>query len=295
MVLTSVHCEIQEDDVKLGLSTYCTDYSIGPAELAAAAEERGFESLWFPDHTHVPVDLVSNHPDGEMPKAYYHGLDPIVSMAAAAAATTRLRVGTSVCLLIERDTIITAKEIASIDHLSGGRVEFGIGAGWNREEMANHGTVFETRFTKMREQVEALRAIWTTEEAEYHGTIVDFARIYSWPKPVQQPLPILVGGTAPKTLDRVVRYGDGWIPPLNWFTDLSLLTERLAELERKCADAGRPALPVTLMGVRGRAELLRELAEAGVERAVISLPAAPAEEILPRLDHYGPLLGHAAG
>jgi probable F420-dependent oxidoreductase len=294
MVLHLVRRYSEADVVKLGLSTYCTDYSISPAALAAAAEERGFESLWFPDHTHVPVDLVSNHPDGEMPEAYYHGLDPIVSMAAAAAATTRLRVGTSVCLLIQRDTIITAKEIASIDHMSGGRVEFGIGAGWNREEMGNHGTVFETRFTKMREQVAALRAIWTMKEAEFHGTIVDFDPIYSWPKPVQQPLPILVGGTGPKTLDRVVRYGDGWIPPLNWFSDPSMVTERIAELGRKCADAGRPALPVTLMGVRGRAELLDELAEAGVDRAVISLPAATADEILPRLDHYLPLLDHAA-
>lgn len=281
--------------MKLGVSTYCTDYSMGPAELATAVEQRGFESLWFPDHTHVPVDLASHHPDGETPKAYYHGIDPMVGMAAAAAVTNRIRIGTSVCLLIERDTIITAKEIASIDHLSGGRVEFGIGAGWNREEMANHGTTFETRFTKMREQVEALRAIWTHEKAEYHGEIVDFEPIYSWPKPVQRPLPVLVGGTGPTTFDRVVRYGDGWIPPLNWFDDRSVLTQRLAELERRCAEAGRPRLPVTLMGVRGRADLLTELAEAGIDRAVISLPAATSEEILPRLDHYLPLLDYAAG
>lgn len=281
--------------MKLGLATYCTDRSIGPDELAAAAEARGFESLWFPDHTHVPVHLESGHPDGEVPQAYYRGFDPLVAMAAAAAVTDRIRIGTAVCLLIERDTLITAKEIASIDHLSGGRVEFGVGAGWNAEEMAHHGVDFRTRFTKLREQVEALRRIWTDDIAEYHGKIVDFDPVYSWPKPIQQPLPVLVGGTGPTTFDRVVAYGDGWIPPLNWFADRSIVRDRITDLERRCAEANRPRLPVTLMGVRGRADLLKELADAGVDRAVISLPAAPADEILPRLDHYLPLLEFTTG
>lgn len=274
--------------MKLGLATFTTDYSMPPDALAVAAEERGFESLFFPDHTHVPVVQASEFPDGgEVPLAYKHGIDPMVAMAAAATATSRIRLGTGVCLVVERDPIILAKQVASIDHLSGGRVELGIGAGWSAEEMGNHGTEFATRYTLMRERVEAMREIWTKDEAEYHGKLVDFDRIWSWPKPVQQPLPVLMGGKGPKTLQRAVEYADGWIPPIAWIDDLAA---SITELQRLAAEHGRDPLPVTVMGVKGREELLRQLEEIGVTRAVISLPVAGPDEILPRLDHYARLL-----
>jgi probable F420-dependent oxidoreductase len=245
----------------------------------------------------MPVTGQEDYPSGgDVAWIYRSFYDPFTTLGAAAAVTERLLLGTSVILLPQRDAILTAKEVATVDVISGGRAVLGVGAGWNREEMGNHGTVFRTRFTKMREQVEALREIWTKDAAEYHGTIVDFDPIHSWPKPVQQPLPVLIGGTGPKTLDRVVAYGDGWIPPLNWFDgDPAKVAEKIAELAGKCAEAGRPNLPVTVMGVRGKADLLMRLADMGVDRAVISLPAAGADEILPRLDHYLPLLTHTRG
>jgi probable F420-dependent oxidoreductase len=260
-----------------------------PAALALAAEERGFESVFFPDHTHVPVKLTSAFPDGgEVPIAYKHGIDPLVAMAAAAAVTSRIRLGTGVCLVVQRDPIILAKQVASIDHCSNGRVELGVGAGWSAEEMANHGTDFSTRWMLLRERVEAMREIWTKDEAEYDGTLVSFGPIWCWPKPKQRPAPpVLIGGSGPKTLERVVRYGDGWIPPLAWVGDLA---ERIATLRRLAAEAGRGPLPVTVMGVKGRPELIRELEGIGVSRVVISLPAAGPDEILPRLDHYARLL-----
>jgi probable F420-dependent oxidoreductase len=275
--------------LKIGLSTFPTDYSMTPAALALAAEERGFESVFFPDHTHVPVKLTSPFPDGgEVPIAYKHGIDPLVAMAAAAAVTSRIRLGTAVCLVVQRDPIILAKQVASIDHFSNGRVELGVGAGWSAEEMANHGTEFSTRWTLLRERVEAMREIWTKEEAEYSGSLVSFGPIWCWPKPKQRPAPpVLIGGSGPKTLERVVRYGDGWIPPLAWVGDLA---ERIATLRRLTAEAGRGPLPVTVMGVKGRPELIRELEGIGVSRVVISLPAAGRDEILPRLDHYTRLL-----
>lgn len=275
--------------LKIGLSTFPTDDSMPPAALALAAEERGFESVFFPDHTHVPVKLTSAFPDGgEVPIAYKHGIDPLVAMAAAAAVTNRIRLGTAVCLVVQRDPIILAKQVASIDHCSNGRVELGVGAGWSAEEMANHGTDFSTRWTLLRERVEAMREIWTKDEAEYDGSLVSFGPIWCWPKPKQRPAPpVLIGGSGPKTLERVVRYGDGWIPPLAWVGDL---TERIATLRRLAAEAGRGPLPVTVMGVKGRPELIRELEGIGVSRVVISLPVAGRDEILPRLDHYARLL-----
>lgn len=275
--------------LKIGLSTFPTDYSMSPTALARAAEERGFESLFFPDHTHVPVELKSPFPDGgEVPLAYKHGIDPLVAMAAAAAVTTQIRLGTAVCLVVQRDPIILAKQVASIDHCSNGRVELGIGAGWCAEEMANHGTDFATRWTLLRERVEAMREIWTKDKAEFHGDLVSFDQIWCWPKPKQQPAPpILIGGAGPKTLERVVSYGDGWIPPLAWVDDLA---ERIATLQRLAAEAGRCPLPVTVMGVKGRPELIRQLEDIGAYRVVISLPAAGPQEILRRLDHYARLL-----
>src|SRR5438067_6153049 len=197
-----------------GLSMFATDYSIAPAELGRAAEQHGFESLFFPEHTHIPTSRLSPWPGGaELPRDYYHSLDPFVALGAVAGVTRSLKLGFGVCLVIERDPIVLAKEVASLDHLSGGRVLFGIGGGWNREEMADHGTDFSTRWRVLRERILAMKEIWTKVEAEYHGQCVSCDPLWSWPKPIQKPHPpILVGGNGPRTLQRVLEYGDGWMP-----------------------------------------------------------------------------------
>ncbi|MEC8136510.1 MAG: LLM class F420-dependent oxidoreductase, partial [Pseudomonadota bacterium] len=201
--------------MQFGVTMFVTDYSIGAAEFAVAVEERGFDALFVPDHTHIPAARTSPFAGGDLPPDYIHNLDMFATLTAAAAVTTRIRLGTGICLIVERDPIITAKQIASLDHLSGGRVDFGIGGGWNREEMENHGTPWHRRWKLVRERIEAMKAIWAAEEASYEGEFVNFERIWSWPKPVQKPHPpIYVGGDAPGTFKRVLRYGDGWIPSL---------------------------------------------------------------------------------
>jgi probable F420-dependent oxidoreductase len=269
--------------MKLGLTIFPTDYSIGPVELARLAEERGFESLFFPEHTHIPASRRTPYPaGGELPREYSHLLDPFLALAAAASVTERLLLGTGICLIIERDPITTAKEVASLDRLSGGRFLFGIGAGWNREEMANHGTDPDTRFGLMRERVEAMKAIWTQDEAEYHGRHVDFDPIWSWPKPVQQPHPpIVVGGNGPKVLDRVVAYGDEWMPNRVKAEDF---VGRLEELRRKASEAGRDPIPVTVYGASRKPEVLEEWAAHGVTRGVYWLPPGDAGEVERALD-----------
>src|SRR4051812_32119250 len=197
-----------------GASMFFTDYSMSAAELAQALEARGFESIWAPEHSHIPTSRRSPYPGGgELPKAYYDVMDPFVTLTAAAMATKTLKVGTGVCLVNQRDAIQTAKLVASIDQISGGRFLFGIGNGWNQDEMENHGTVFATRHKLVRERVEAMKAIWTQTKAEYHGEFVNFDPMMTWPKPVQKPHPpILVGGAFPYAARRAVRYGDGWFP-----------------------------------------------------------------------------------
>src|SRR6202140_947234 len=196
-----------------GAAMFFTDYSMTAAELGRALEERGFESVWAPEHSHIPsTRLTPPAGGGELGKQYYDVMDPFVTLTAAAMATKTLKVGTGVCLVIQRDTIQTAKLAASIDQVSGGRFLFGIGGGWNQDEMEDHGTVFATRFKRMREQVEAMREIWTKTKPEYHGEIVDFPPMMAWPKPVQNPLPVIVGGAFPHAARRAVRYGDGWAP-----------------------------------------------------------------------------------
>src|SRR3954451_11502997 len=190
-------------ELQFGLAMFPADYAIQPVELGRLAEERGFESLWFPEHTHIPVSRETPYPaGGDLPPEYWHTHDPFVALAAVAATTERLRVGPGICLIVERDPITTAKEVASLDRISNGRFLFGIGAGWNREEMANHGTDPDRRFGLMRERVEAMKAIWTQGEASYHGEQVRFDRIWSWPKPAQHPHPpVLIGGNGPRVLD----------------------------------------------------------------------------------------------
>jgi probable F420-dependent oxidoreductase len=271
--------------VDFGLTIFPTDYSIGPAELGRAAEDAGFEALLFAEHTHIPASLESQRPHGgELPRRYWHTLDPFVALAAVATVTERLRVGTGICLVVERDPITTAKEVASVDLLSNGRFEFGVGAGWNREEMRNHGTDPSTRFSLMRERIEAMKAIWTQEEASYEGRHVSFERIWSWPKPVQQPHPpILVGGTGPKALDRVLGYGDVWMP--NRVAEPADLKPRIAELRER---AGRH-FPVTYFGADPTDEFVSALADAGVDRALLQLPDAGADEVLPLVERYAEL------
>jgi probable F420-dependent oxidoreductase len=271
----------------LGLAHFATDYGMQPADIGRSAEELGFESLFFPEHTHIPVSRDTPYPGGgELPREYRHTIDPFVGLAAAAAVTERLKVGTGVCLIIERDPIVTANEVATLDHLSAGRFLFGVGAGWNIEEMRNHGTDPDTRFRRMRESVEAMKAIWTEDEAEYHGRIIDFGPIWSWPKPVQKPHPpVLVGGLGEKVYDRVVAYGDEWIP--NRVKSPEELGERIAELQRRAEAAGRERIPVTVFGAKAEVRLLERLKAVGVTRALFYLQAGEAGEVERHLEELG--------
>jgi probable F420-dependent oxidoreductase len=203
------------DDMEIGASIFFTEYSIAPSELALALEQRGFDSLWVAEHSHMPVTRRFTHPLGEaaLTKEYFDVMDPFVTLSVAAAVTTRLKLATAICLVIQRDTIQTAKLVASLDQVSKGRFLFGIGCGWNAEEMENHGTAYESRTLKMREQIEAMQQIWTADTAEYHGQIVDFPPIQTWPKPVQKPHPpVIVGGAFRFAARREIRYGDGILP-----------------------------------------------------------------------------------
>jgi probable F420-dependent oxidoreductase len=276
--------------VKLGVCIFLTDYAIDAASLGRAVEERGFESLFLTEHTHIPSSRLTPFPGGgELPRQYAHSLDPFVALGAVAAVTTKLRLGTGICLVIQRDPITLAKEVASLDHLSGGRVDLGIGGGWNREEIENHGTPFERRWTILRERVEAMKTIWTEEEATYQGEFVRFDGIWSWPKPVQRPHPpVLVGGNGPRTLERVVRYGQGWMPLAMRRSELA---ERMRELEELAAKAGRDAPPVSLFGVPPDPGRLQDYRDAGVSRCLFPVSPAPADEVLPVLDKLAGFVG----
>jgi probable F420-dependent oxidoreductase len=266
-----------------GLAIFPTDYTIAPDALGRLAEERGFESLFFPEHTHIPASRETPWPGGaELPRQYSHTLDPFVALGAVAAATERLRLGTGILLVIERDPIVTAKEVASLDHLSGGRVLFGVGAGWNLEEMRNHGTDPAGRFEVMAERVQAMRAIWTQEEASYRGRHVSFERIWSWPKPVQQPHPpVLVGGNGRTVLERVVAFGDEWLPNRVSDEDLPRRSRRLQEL---AADAGRDPIPITIYGGSPDPARVELWEEAGVHRCVFWLQAGPPDAVEREVD-----------
>jgi probable F420-dependent oxidoreductase len=270
-----------------GVQMFATHYAIRPDELAREAEARGFESIWFPEHTHIPVSRRSPWPGGPvLPKEYSHTYDLFVALAMAAAVTSRIRVASGICLLVERDPITTAKEVASLDDLSCGRVLFGIGAGWNAEEMENHGTVFRTRWALLKERVQALKAIWTQDEASFDGEFVHFEPIWSWPKPVQRPHPpVILGAHGPKALRRVVDYCDGWIPIGMRAGDLKA---EIAALHRLATEKGRdPAtISITVYGAPADSEALAGLRDAGVTRAVFGLPPAAPEKVLPLLDRY---------
>jgi probable F420-dependent oxidoreductase len=270
--------------VKFGVTIFPTDYSISPTDLATALEDRGFESLWVSEHSHIPASRRSPWPGGpELPKMYYDVMDPFVALSAAAAVTERLRVGTGICLVVQRDVFQTAKEVASLDQISGGRLLFGIGAGWNAEEMEDHGTDFSTRFRLMRERVEAMKQIWTESKAEYHGTLVDFEPLMTWPKPAQKPHPpVHVGGAFPGGARRAIRYGDGWIP----IHGRGELLGQIGEFRDMAKSAGRDpsSLELSIFGCPGRDEDVEPYREAAVDRIVFGLPPQDRDATLARLD-----------
>ncbi len=281
-----------------GAAMFFTDYSMGAGELARALEARGFESMWAPEHSHIPLTRRSPFAGGgDLPKQYYDVMDPFVSLAAAAAVTKTIKLGTGVCLVIQRDTIQTAKLVASLDQVSGGRFIFGIGGGWNQDEMEDHGTEFKSRFKKMREQIEAMKAIWTQSKPEYSGDIVSFPPMMTWPKPAQQPHPpVIVGGAFPHSARRALRYGDGWIPNSSrpQYEDV---TDYLPAFRQIAAEVGRDlaGVPITIWGVGEDYDRLARYGDQGVSRLVVSLPPEGADKILPVLDRWAALIRRVNG
>jgi probable F420-dependent oxidoreductase len=279
--------------MQIGAAMFFTDYSMHPADLARECEARGFDSIWSPEHSHIPVSRKSAFPSGgDLPKKYYDAMDPFVALMAAAAVTKTIKVGTGVCLVVQRDPIQTAKNVASIDQLSGGRFLFGIGNGWNKDEMENHGTTFETRHKLARERIEAMKVIWTKSKAEYHGEMVNFDPMMTWPKPLQKPHPpILVGGAFPYGARRAIRYGDGWMPH-RARPQYANVREFIPQFRQMAAEANRDAasLPVTIWGSKGDVDDLHRDRDAGVVRVIVSLESAKEDQILPELDRWAKII-----
>src|ERR1700760_2404113 len=275
--------------MEFGIGYFPTHDAMSPGAFASMIEERGHHSLVFAEHTHIPASRESPYPGGgELPRKYSHTYDLFVGLTAAAQATSTLRIGSAICLVIQRDPITTAKEVASVDHLSGGRFEFGVGAGWNREEMANHGTDPRTRMTLLGERVEAMKAIWTTDEASYAGKFVRFDPIWSWPKPAQRPHPpVIVGGEGPTVFDRVLAFGDAWMP--NYAP--SGILERAAELR---VQAER-RISLQVMGIPADPKVLAAYDAAGVGRAVHWLPPAGRGTVERALDAWESAIAEFTG
>lgn len=276
--------------MKMGVMSFNTEYSIRADELAIACEERGFESLWFPEHTHIPASRQTPWPgNGPLPKEYVHMSDPFASAAAAAVVTKSIKLGTGICLIIEHDPIALAKTVATVDHLSDGRFLFGVGAGWNREEMENHGTNYEERWKVLEERVLAMKAIWTQEEASFHGKYVNFDRIWSYPKPVQDPHPPVILGTFGSKWgrQRVADFGDGWIPIDLFHEDLN---EDIQDLDRRLKANGRSLseVGVSMFDIfETPEEDLKRFADMGcIERAIPRCPTEDKESVLRWLDKY---------
>lgn len=271
--------------MKFGVSTFLTDEGIAPAVLGRALEERGFDALFVAEHTHIPVERVSPLPaGGELPRKYYRTLDPFVALSAVAAVTRDLLLGTGIALVVERDPIITAKEVATLDLVSGGRVAFGVGAGWNREEMRNHGTEPRTRGRLLDERMRAMIALWTEDEAEFHGEFVDFDPVFCWPKPVQRPHPpVYVGGGGEPAFARVAAYGTAWLPSRVPAGELGGRMERLREV------AGD--VPVVPYSASHEPQALQAYAELGLERVLLDLPTLPEAETLRKLDELAAAAG----
>lgn len=275
--------------MKIGAVMFFTTDSMQPAELGRALEERGFESLWVPEHTHIPSTRKSQFINGgPLPRAYYDIYDPFLALNAVASATTRLKIGTGIALIVQRDPIVTAKMVSTIDQLSKGRFLFGVGNGWNQDEIENHGTEFASRHKLARERIEAMRTIWANDEPSYDGEFVKFGPMSQWPKPIQKPHPpIIVGGAYPHAARRAIRYGNGWIPhamPL----ERHGIGETVDKFRADAREAGRdPAdLPITIFRPADNVPQLRFCQEIGIDRVVFSLPAAKEPEILPILDRW---------
>jgi probable F420-dependent oxidoreductase len=278
--------------MKYGVAIFPADYAMRPDEAARAAEQRGFESIFFPEHTHIPTSRRSPYArGGELPPEYFHTVDLFVAMTAAAVATTKIKLASGICLVIEHDPILLAKEVASVDLISRGRVIFGIGGGWNAEEMENHGTVFKSRWKLLRERIESMKQIWANDNASYQGEMVKFDPIWSWPKPVQKPHPpILLGSHGPRALQRVVRYCDGWLPNAGRGGDLA---KEVTELRRVAEQNGRDpkTISVTVFAAPTDKRALDGYEAFGAERAVFFLPPAGADKVLPVLDQQAKLIG----
>ena len=273
----------------IGVYFFSTAYSIGIEELARELEQRGFESMLIPEHTHIPVSRKTPWPGGDdLPKEYYHTYDPFVALSFAAAATKSLKLGTGICLLPQRDPIVTAKSVASLDQLSGGRVIFGVGGGWNVDEMENHGAEYSSRFKLLRENILAMKQLWVEEQAEFHGEFVDFDPAFCWPKPTQNPHPpIILGGETDYTLRRVVEFCDGWLPRPR--ADIEDGMERL----RRIADEGNrdlDSISVTVFGAPPKPDKLARYSEIGIDRALLQIPTEDRDTCLRVLDSYTPLL-----
>jgi probable F420-dependent oxidoreductase len=276
----------------IGLVYFPTDTSIDPVALGRQAEEQGFESLFVTEHTHIPTSRATPYPGGgPLPEEYRRTWDPFVALTAVAATTERLRVGTGICLVNQHHPITLAKQAATLQHMSGGRFLFGVGPGWNAEEMGHHGIAFDARFAAMRERVEAMRAIWTHEVAEYHGDHVDFAPLWQWPKP-PTPIPVLLAGWGPTIIDRVLDHADGWLPIGGRGGELA---DRVVELRSRAADAGRGRPSVTVYQPGPRAEQVAAYAAAGVDRVLCALPAEASADTVARVDRYARDLVQAAG
>ena len=269
---------------KFGALIFPTDYAMHPVSLAKAIEERGLDSLFFPEHTHIPASRITPYPaGGDLPKEYSHTFDPFVALAACAGATERIQLGTGICLVVERDVLTLAKEIASIDRISGGRFVLGIGAGWNAEEMQNHGVEYKNRWKVVREKILAMRELWTKEEAEFHGEFVDFDPVWSNPKPSQTGgPPVLMGATSKWSYDRIAEYCDGWLPIAG------LESGHLPEIEKALKNRGRELSEMTLamFGVPADESFIESKLEDGFNHLIFGLPPESEETVLPLLDQY---------
>ncbi len=277
--------------MKFGTMLYSTDYAMRPDEFALACEERGFESVWLPEHTHIPASRRTPFPGGgDLPQDYWHILDPFLALTAAAAVTKTIKLATGVCLITERDPIVLAKEVATLDLISNGRFIFGIGAGWNAEEMENHGTAFKERWKVLEERIEAMKACWTQDDSEYHGKYVDFDPIWSWPKPVQKPHPPIVMGAASSWgRERVARYCDGWVPlPMQ----MKNIDSEMADLNARLAQHGRQPgdIEISFFWAPEDADELKHYRDLGVHRAILGCPADSRDATLTLLDKHAALM-----
>jgi probable F420-dependent oxidoreductase len=270
--------------MEFGVAIFPTHETVGPAAFARLAEERGFDCVFYPEHSHIPASRETDYPmGGELPNMYREIFDPFIALGAAAEATSTIKLGTGICLVTQRDPIYTAKAVATIDQVSNGRFLFGVGAGWNLEEMRNHGTDPDRRFRIMRERLEAMKEIWTQEEASYEGEFVSFERIWAWPKPVQQPHPpILIAGNGPRVYDRVLSLGDGWYP--NVF-GVEKTIARANELRARAQEAGKTTT-VTFNNVSSDPAKLAQFRDAGGDRVIRWLPPVGADDAERLLDEF---------